>query len=74
MKVDLAIVGQGSLFALSDNKYIGGHGGDQISLGLGLRVADDWITASGIDWNWVVWRWPLYTIATRLSLAPKSRS
>ena len=47
----LAIVGQGSLFAVSDNKYIGGHGGDQIALGLGLRVADDWIIASGIDWN-----------------------
>lgn len=47
----LALVGQGSLFALSDNKYIGGHGGDEIALGLGLRVPEDWITASGIDWD-----------------------
>ena len=47
----LSLVGQGSMFALSDNKSIGGHGGDQIALGLGLRVADDWITAGGIDWG-----------------------
>ncbi len=47
----LALVGQGSLFALSDNKYIGGHGGDQIALGVGMRVAEDWVTASGIDWS-----------------------
>jgi 2-polyprenyl-6-methoxyphenol hydroxylase-like FAD-dependent oxidoreductase len=47
----LAVVGNGSLFALSDNKYIGGHGGDQIALGLGLRVPEDWIDASGIDWD-----------------------
>jgi 2-polyprenyl-6-methoxyphenol hydroxylase-like FAD-dependent oxidoreductase len=46
----LAITGRGSLFALSDNKYIGGHGGDQIALGCGLRVPEDWVTASGIDW------------------------
>ncbi|HEX4401783.1 MAG TPA: NAD(P)/FAD-dependent oxidoreductase [Galbitalea sp.] len=47
----LATVGQGSLFALSDNKYLGGHGGDQISVGCGMRVAEDWASASGIDWN-----------------------
>jgi 2-polyprenyl-6-methoxyphenol hydroxylase-like FAD-dependent oxidoreductase len=47
----VATTGRGSLFALSDNKYIGGHGGDQIALGCGLRVAEDWATASGIDWN-----------------------
>ena len=46
-----ALVGEGSLFALSDNKYIGGHGGDQIGLGLGMRVPEDWVTASGIDWT-----------------------
>jgi 2-polyprenyl-6-methoxyphenol hydroxylase-like FAD-dependent oxidoreductase len=46
----LALVGQGSLFALSDNKYIGGHGGDEIALGCGLRVAEDWSTANGVDW------------------------
>jgi 2-polyprenyl-6-methoxyphenol hydroxylase-like FAD-dependent oxidoreductase len=47
----LATTGQGSLFALSDNKYIGGHGGDQVALGCGMRVAEDWVSASGIDWN-----------------------
>jgi 2-polyprenyl-6-methoxyphenol hydroxylase-like FAD-dependent oxidoreductase len=47
----LATVGEGSLFALSDNKSLGGHGGDQIALGLGLRVAEDWVTTSGIDWD-----------------------
>jgi 2-polyprenyl-6-methoxyphenol hydroxylase-like FAD-dependent oxidoreductase len=47
----LATVGQGSLFALSDNKYIGGHGGDHMALGVGMRVPEDWATASGIDWN-----------------------
>jgi 2-polyprenyl-6-methoxyphenol hydroxylase-like FAD-dependent oxidoreductase len=47
----LATVGQGSLFALSDNKYIGGHGGDQIAVGCGMRVAEDWASAGGIDWN-----------------------
>ena len=47
----LAVTGRGSLFALSDNKYIGGHGGDQIALGCGLRVPEDWVTASGIDWQ-----------------------
>jgi 2-polyprenyl-6-methoxyphenol hydroxylase-like FAD-dependent oxidoreductase len=47
----LAVTGQGSLFALSDNKYIGGHGGEQISLGLGMRVPEDWVTASGTDWS-----------------------
>ncbi len=47
----LAVTGQGSLFALSDNKYIGGHGGAQIALGAGLRVPQDWVEASGIDWG-----------------------
>ncbi|HEX4443683.1 MAG TPA: NAD(P)/FAD-dependent oxidoreductase [Galbitalea sp.] len=47
----LATVGQGSLFALSDNKYIGGHGGDQIALGCGMRVPENWVTAAGVDWN-----------------------
>lgn len=47
----LAMTGEGSLFALSDNRYIGGHGGDQIALGCGLRVPQDWVTASGIDWD-----------------------
>ncbi|MCM4078616.1 FAD-dependent oxidoreductase [Paractinoplanes hotanensis] len=47
----LEVTGSGSLFALSDNKYIGGHGGDQIALGCGMRVPEDWVTASGIDWT-----------------------
>lgn len=46
-----AMTGEGSLFALSDNKYLGGHGGDQIALGAGMRVPEDWVTASGIDWD-----------------------
>lgn len=47
----LTVTGQGSLFALSDNKYIGGHGGDQIALGAGFRVPEEWIATSGIDWT-----------------------
>jgi 2-polyprenyl-6-methoxyphenol hydroxylase-like FAD-dependent oxidoreductase len=46
----LAVTGQGNMFALSDNKYIGGHGGDQIAFGCGLRVPEHWVTDSGIDW------------------------
>lgn len=45
----LAVTGRGSLFALSDNKYLGGHGGDTIALGCGFRVPEDW--AAGIDWD-----------------------
>lgn len=47
----LALTGRGSLFALSDNKYIGGHGGDTIALGCGFRVPEDWVTDGGIDWD-----------------------
>ena len=47
----LATTGPGSLFALSDNKYIGGHGGDHIMLGGLMRVPETWITDSGIDWR-----------------------
>ena len=46
-----AMAGTGNLFALCDNKYIGGHGGDQIAFGCGLRVPEDWVTAGGIDWD-----------------------
>jgi 2-polyprenyl-6-methoxyphenol hydroxylase-like FAD-dependent oxidoreductase len=46
----LALTGRGSLFALSDNKYIGGHGGDTIALGCGMRVPENWVADSGIDW------------------------
>jgi 2-polyprenyl-6-methoxyphenol hydroxylase-like FAD-dependent oxidoreductase len=47
----LRTTGRGSLFALSDHRYLGGHGGDQIALGCGMRVPEDWVTASGIDWR-----------------------
>ncbi len=44
------LVGTGSLFALSDNKNIGGHGGSHLHLGAGLRVPEDWVRSSGVDW------------------------
>ncbi|WNV85627.1 NAD(P)/FAD-dependent oxidoreductase [Umezawaea sp. Da 62-37] len=47
----LAVTGRGNLFALSDNRYIGGHGGDTIALGCGLRVPENWVADSGIDWD-----------------------
>ena len=47
----LAVVGGGSLFALSDSRYIGGHGGDQMALAVGIRVPEDWATADGVDWT-----------------------
>ena len=46
-----AIVGTGMLFALSDNKALGGHGGRHIHLGASLRVPEDWIVSSGVDWS-----------------------
>lgn len=47
----LALVGRGSFFALSDNKFIGGHGGDTIALGCAMRVPENWIADCGIDWD-----------------------
>ncbi|WIB68146.1 NAD(P)/FAD-dependent oxidoreductase [Curtobacterium sp. MCBD17_035] len=47
----LRTTGHGTFFALSDNKSIGGHGGEEIALGLGLRVPEDWAATSGIDWT-----------------------
>jgi 2-polyprenyl-6-methoxyphenol hydroxylase-like FAD-dependent oxidoreductase len=44
------LVGTGSLFALSDNKNLGGHGGGHLHLGAGLRVPEDWVRSSGVDW------------------------
>ena len=45
------LVGTGSLFALSDNKNIGGHGGGHLHLGAALRVPEDWIRSCGVDWT-----------------------
>jgi len=47
----LALTGRGSFFVLSDNKYIGGHGGNTIAFGCGLRVGENWVADSGIDWH-----------------------
>lgn len=44
-----AVVGAGSFFALSDSRYIGGHGGDDLQLGVGARVPEEW--AAGVDWS-----------------------
>lgn len=46
-----ALVGSGSLFALSDNKNLGGHGGRDLHLGAQLRVAEDWLDTRGVDWS-----------------------
>ncbi|MBN9099320.1 MAG: FAD-dependent monooxygenase [Pseudonocardia sp.] len=46
-----ALVGTGSLFALSDNKNLGGHGGRDLHLGAQLRVAEDWLDTRGVDWS-----------------------
>ena len=45
-----ALVGTGSLFALTDNKNLGGHGGRDLHLGAQLRTAEDWLDARGVDW------------------------
>jgi 2-polyprenyl-6-methoxyphenol hydroxylase-like FAD-dependent oxidoreductase len=46
-----ALVGTGSLFALSDNKNLGGHGGRDLHLGVMLRAAEDWLDTRGVDWS-----------------------
>ncbi|WP_432829485.1 FAD-dependent oxidoreductase [Dactylosporangium sp. CA-092794] len=46
-----AIVGPGVLFALSDGRGILGHGGDNLGLGISLRVPQDWVAATGVDWS-----------------------
>ena len=46
-----ALVGTGSLFALSDNKNLGGHGGRDLHLGAMLRTAEDWLETRGVDWS-----------------------
>lgn len=45
-----ALVGTGSMFALSDGKAMLGHGGDLIWIGAGLQVPQDWAHTSGVDW------------------------
>jgi 2-polyprenyl-6-methoxyphenol hydroxylase-like FAD-dependent oxidoreductase len=47
----VALIGTGSLFALSDNKNLGGHGGHDLHLGAMLRVEADWLETSGVDWS-----------------------
>ena len=46
-----ALVGTGSLFALSDNKNLGGHGGRDLHLGAMLRVGGNWLETRGVDWS-----------------------
>jgi 2-polyprenyl-6-methoxyphenol hydroxylase-like FAD-dependent oxidoreductase len=46
-----ALVGAGSLFALSDNKNLGGHGGRDLHLGAMLRTAEGWLETCGVDWS-----------------------
>ncbi len=46
-----ALVGTGSLFALSDNKSLGGHGGRDLHLGAMLRTAENWLETRGVDWS-----------------------
>jgi 2-polyprenyl-6-methoxyphenol hydroxylase-like FAD-dependent oxidoreductase len=46
-----ALVGPGMIFALSDNKGFLGHGGDDLELGVSLRVPEDWLVSSGVDWS-----------------------
>jgi 2-polyprenyl-6-methoxyphenol hydroxylase-like FAD-dependent oxidoreductase len=46
-----ALVGAGSLFALSDNKNLGGHGGRDLHLGAMLRAAEDWLDTRGVNWS-----------------------
>jgi 2-polyprenyl-6-methoxyphenol hydroxylase-like FAD-dependent oxidoreductase len=46
------VVGPGVLFALSDGKNIGGHGGSDAHLAVALRTDDpDWLSTVGVDWN-----------------------
>jgi 2-polyprenyl-6-methoxyphenol hydroxylase-like FAD-dependent oxidoreductase len=47
----LELTGRGSFFALSDHKYLGGHGGNTVAFGCGLRVPENWVADSGIDWD-----------------------
>lgn len=44
-----AMAGLGTFFALSDGKSISGHGGEEIVVGLGLRVPEDWAVRNDVN-------------------------
>lgn len=48
-----ALVGRGTMFALSDQKGLIGqrNGNRSVRIYAALRVAENWLTTSGIDWN-----------------------
>lgn len=46
-----ALVGTGSLFALSDNKNLGGHGGRDLRMGAMFRAPENWLDTRGVDWS-----------------------
>jgi 2-polyprenyl-6-methoxyphenol hydroxylase-like FAD-dependent oxidoreductase len=46
-----ALVGPGMFFALSDDKAMLGHGGEQLHVAVSLRAPEDWLTGSGVDWT-----------------------
>jgi 2-polyprenyl-6-methoxyphenol hydroxylase-like FAD-dependent oxidoreductase len=48
-----ALVGLGTMFALSDNKGLIGqrNGGGRVRLYAALRVPEDWMASSGVDWT-----------------------
>lgn len=48
-----ALVGQGTMFALSDNKGLIAqrNGGSRIRVYVALRVPEGWISSAGIDWG-----------------------
>ena len=46
-----ALVGPGSLFVLSDNKAILGHGGAHLHLAASMRVPEGWLDGRGVEWS-----------------------
>jgi 2-polyprenyl-6-methoxyphenol hydroxylase-like FAD-dependent oxidoreductase len=45
-----ATVGNGALFAASDDRYIGAHASKDLWIGVAERLPESWIADSGIDW------------------------